>query len=88
MDVLQVCVMCPTPSWPMMSARFPGLGGKAREKKKKLNINCDVLYLPRQQQLPVKAQVRGAVVRQAVLLEPGLRGEQNSERKHTILIMD
>lgn len=59
-----------------------------KEKEKKLNINCDVLYLPRQQQLPVKAQVRGAVVRQAVLLEPGLRGEQNSERKHMILITD
>lgn len=62
---------------------------KAGEKKKKekLSINCDVLYLPRQQQLPVKTQVCGAVVRQAVLLEPGLRREQYSERKHTILIM-
>lgn len=73
-----------------MSARFPGLEGKAkgrRKKKKKLSINCDVLYLPRQQQLPVKTQVCGAVVRQAVFLEPGLRREQYSERKHTILIM-
>lgn len=57
------------------------------KKKKKLSINCDVLYLPRQQQLPVKTQVCGAVVRQAVLLEPRLRREQYSASASTRFLL-
>lgn len=74
MDVLQACVMLPTPSWPMMSARF--LSAELKAKKDTDSKVWSWRFLPRQQQFPVESEVCSTVVWQAILLKKSLSRKQ------------